>query len=685
MGDTIHIGDGSFVLRAELTHEPDSVSGIYELGPRVMVAKAALPSTGLIVPGTLAEYSYRVRLPPGADAHALVTAALAAFPQAGWRIREFSDAAPNLQILLDRVTVFLTLVGLTALLVGGVGVGNAVESYLAEKTMTIATLKCLGASRHLVFATYLTQILVLAAAGIALGIVLGAAVPFAAVPLLPTALPVEARIGIYPLPLLLAALDGLLVTLAFAAWPLGAACEQRPALLFRSEVAPERTRPPALAALVALGAAVTLALVALATASDRITALWFILGAAAALVLFRLAAQALMRAAILAGRPRRQALRLALANLYRPGAATAGIVASLGLGLAVLVAVALVEGNLATELAEDLPQRAPSFFFIDIEPDQIAAFDALVEKLPGVSEVRQVPSLRGRITALNGVPVERAPVADEARWATSTERGLTYAATLPPGSRLVAGTWWRADYRGPPLVSFAADLARGMGLKVGDTITINVLGRDVTATIANLREIDWTSLNINFAIVLSPGTLDGAPQTFIATARATPDEEAALERAVTDAFPNVSAIGVKDALATLAEIIATISAAVRVTAAVTLAAGALVLAGAIAASRRRRVYEAVVLKVLGATRRQVAAIFLIEYGLLGLASALLATAVGSLAAYYVLTRVMHAPWRFLAGDVAATALGATVFTLAAGFAGTWRALGAKAAPYLRNE
>ena len=685
LGNGIRIGDGRFILRAVLAHEPDSVSGGFELGPRVMIADEAVGSTGLIVPGTLVEHAYRVRLKPGEDADSFAAQARAAFPAAGWRIRNFADAAPNLQQLLDRLTVFLTLVGLTALLVGGVGVGNAIEGYLAEKIETIATLKCLGASQRLIFATYLLQAMALSLVGIGIGLVLGALTPFAVVPFLPATLPIDARAALYPLPLALAAAYGLLATLAFAAWPIGAAGGVRAASLFRNLVEPRRTRPGIVPMAIAGLAGLGLILLALATASDRVIAFWFILGAVGALVVFRMAATGLMRVARLAGRPPQPGLRLALANLYRPGAATASVVASLGLGLAVLVAVTLVYGNLMNELDASIPARAPSFFFIDIQPDQIGRFDSLLAGMTDVSEVRQMASLRGRITALNGIPVEQAFVGPDARWATSSERGLTYAATLPPGSKLIAGDWWAADYHGSPLVSFAADLARGMKLKLGDTITVNVLGRDVTATIANLREIDWSSLNINFAMVFSPGTLDGAPQSFIATARTSPDNEAALERAVTDAFPNVSAIGVRDAIATLSDIVASIATAVRITAAVTLAAGALVLAGAIAAGHRRRVYEAVVLKVLGATRRQIGGSFLIEYGLLGLASALLAAIIGSLAAYFVLTRVMHAPWAFLGGAVAATALLATGFTLLAGFAGTWRALGAKAAPYLRNE
>jgi putative ABC transport system permease protein len=276
-------------------------------------------------------------------------------------------------------------------------------------------------------------------------------------------------------------------------------------------------------------------------------------------------------------------------------------------------------------------------------------------------------------------------VAEGARWAVSSERGLTYAARPPRGARIVEGTWWPADYAGPPLVSLDSEIARGLGLKLGDTITVNVLGREVTAKLASLRAIDWTSLGINYVIVFAPGTLEGAPQTHIATARAAPGSEDALERAVTDRFPNVSAIRVKDALDAIARILEQIAAAVRITAAITLIAGTLVLAGAVAAGHRRRVYDAVVLKVLGATRGDFSRVFIVEYGLLGLVTAAIAALIGSIAAYLLLTRVMRADWVFLPDVVVSTAVLATALTLVIGFAGTWKALGAKAAPLLRNE
>src|SRR5216683_405013 len=654
LGDPVRVGDATFILRAVLTHEPDAATGGFEFGPRVMVATAALAETGLLAPGALVGYGYRLRLPPDTDTSAWIAAVKSAFPDAGWRIREFANAAPNLQRLIGRVTVFMTLVGLTALLVGGVGVGNAVRGYLGGKTATIATLKCLGAPGRLIFTAYLTQILALAAGGIAVGLVLGALTPALAMPLL-SSFPITARLSLYPAPLLLAAVFGLLTTLAFALWPLAAAREVSAASLFRDLVDP----------------------------APRWPRLGYVLATAAAAL--ALAGLGIVLAVRRAGRPRAPRLRLALANLYRPGAPTAGIVASLGLGLTVLVAIALIERNIDSTIDERLPEQAPSFFFIDIQPDQVAEFDKLVAATPGVTQFARVASLRGRITQLNGVPVEQAVVAPEAQWTIQSERGLTYAATPPRGSRIVAGDWWPADYHGPPLVSMDAEIARGMALKLGDTITVNVLGRDVTATIANLREIDWTSLGINFVLVFSPGMLEAAPQTHIATARTPPGEEAALERAVTDRFPNVSAIAVKDALAALSEIVSAIGTALRATAAITLAAGTLVLAGAVAAGQRRRVYEAVVLKVLGATRSDVTRAFLIEYGILGLTTAAIAATLGTFAAYLVLTRVMHQDWTFMPGALVSTALIATALTLGIGYAGTWKALGAKAAPFLRNE
>ncbi|MGH6959929.1 MAG: ABC transporter permease, partial [Dongiaceae bacterium] len=334
---------------------------------------------------------------------------------------------------------------------------------------------------------------------------------------------------------------------------------------------------------------------------------------------------------------------------------------------------------------DTMPATAPSFYYIDIQADEVADFDKLVSAFPGVSELRRVPMLRGRITAMNGVPADKLKYKGDEGWILQGDRGITWSTSVPEGSRIVDGQWWPADYRGPPLISLDHEVFDAFGLKFGDTITVNVLGREITGAVANTREFNWSSLTINFVMVFSPGILEGAPQTHIATARIAGDREIALQRTVADRFANISAIRVKDALEAVSRILAAVGDAVRVTASVTLLAGILVLGGAIVAGHHRRVYDAVVLKVLGATRADIARAYLIEYGLLGLVTGLLAAALGTLAGYLFQTQVLEGAWVFLPLTVLGTALIGTLITLALGLAGTLWALSQPAAPLLRNE
>ena len=687
-GDKFRIGDAVFRLTALIEVLPDVALGGLSLGPRVIIARQALAATGLLRPGALVAYEYRIRLPPGSnasgDAAAFIERTRAALPQAGWQLRGSADPSPSIERLLDRLGFFLNLAGITALLVGGIGIGNAVAGYVAGKTEAIATLKCLGAATGLVFAAYLLQILALALIGIAIGLLLGAAAPLLAGTLLAGLLPASLPFRGYWGPLGFAALCGLLASLIFTLWPLAAIGRIAPGALWRDVVsrAPRSVAPPAAVA-AALAALALAALIVLSAPQPRF-ALWYLGGALAAFAVFRLAAWAITAAARHAPRPRHPLLRLALANLHRPGGIAARVVVSLGIGLSVMIAVALVQGNLAVEIGERLADAAPADFYVDIQPDQLAGFERIVASVAG-ARFEQVPMLRGRITRLNGTPVERAKVASGAEWALRNDRGLTYAALPPKGARLVAGDWWPADYRGPPLISFDSELAQGMGLKIGDTLTVNLLGREITGRIANLRRIEWSRLGINFAIVFAPGTLEAAPQTHLAAVYAPPADAERIAAEITERFPNITAIPVREALAAVAALVEKIGNAIRAIASVTVAAGVLVLGGAIAAGHRRRVYDSVLLKVLGATPGFVAGMFLAEHLLLGLVTAAIAAGIGTLAAWALVTGPMHAGWTFLPGPLLLTASGAVGLTVALGLAGTWRALGAKPAPYLRGE
>jgi len=691
IGDHLRVGTADLVVRASLVEEPDVLSSGFRFGPRLLVSRAALDATGLIQPGSLVRWSHRVALPPGqaslADAHALAEAAQAAFPDAGWQVRTRDHASDRLASNVERFTQFLAIVGLTALAVGGVGVANAVNFYVARKRPVIATLKCLGATGGRVFTIHLLQVLALAAVGIALGLVVAAAIPFATSALFAAILPLPLHPALYPSALGLAALYGVLVALVFALWPLGRAHDVPVSALYRDHLDPDTRRPRLRYALAAFAVVAGLIALAIFTAYDRKIALVFLGAIAASFVLLRLVALGIMALAARLPRPRGVELRLALANMHRPGALTPSVVLSLGLGLALLVTLTLIDSSVRRQLTSALPANAPSFFFVDIPRAEGNAFAAFLKAQAPGAQIERVPMLRGRITELHGVPAEKIDPG-EAAWVLRGDRGITQSATIPEGSRVVAGTWWAPDHTGDNLVSFEADLARELGLKVGDTIRVNVLGRDVEARVAALRKVDWESLGINFVMVFSPNTFAGAPYQYIATLKypdeATPQQELGLLRTVAQAFPDVVVVRVKDALATIQDLLGNLALGIRAASGITLLASILVLAGALAAGHRHRLYDAVMLKTLGATRQRVMSAFALEYFLIGAATALFGLAAGTIAAWVVAEQVMDIGFAWDSAAALGAALGALVLTVGLGLAGTWRLLGARPAAVLRE-
>jgi len=683
-GDSVRLGEARFPLRAALTAEPDHAGGAALLGPRVLIGATSLGATRLVQPGSLVTHEWRVVLPPGADPKATIAAMRIAFPDTGWRLRDPSQAASGLEQAVQQTSLFLTLVGLSALLVGGIGVATGVRAWLEGRARTIATLRCLGAPARLVFLMFFTQILLLCVAGILAGVLAGAGLVLGGLGLFGDYLPLPAVAAIYPAPLLLAGLYGVLTAGVFALWPLGRAAQIPGAALFRDALLPQSGASKSLAGANA-GLALLLAGMVIFTSADPAFAAGFCAAALITLGVFRAGAWALMAGSALLPALRPAWLQLGVTNLHRPAAPTPLLVVSLGLGLATLSAVNLIQGNIGAQFAGDVPKAAPSFFFLDIQNDQLARFEKIVAASPGTTDLHSVPSLRARIVALNGVPAERAHVAPGSQWALRGDRGLTYAARVPSGSRVVAGRWWPADYAGPPLVSLDAGLAKGWGVSIGDTLRANVLGRDIDFRVANLRDIDWRALTINFTLVASPGLLEHAPQMHIATLRTPSAQEAPLLRAVTDALPNVTGIRVADVLQAVADLVGKLAAALAAAGSVTLASGALVLAGAVAAGQRRRIGESVVLKTLGATTGQIRAAWLVEFGAIGMSAGIIAACVGTLASWSVMRWVMHAPWHFLPERLALTVTGCVVVMLGFGYAGTASALRVRPASLLRNQ
>ena len=681
-GDSFRLGTQDFVLSAILVRYPDNASGGFGLGPRTLLLTRDLANSGLITEGTLFSTLYRLDLPAEADLGAIAEQAEARFRDSGLRWRDARRGAGGTEEFVDRLGSFLVLVGLSGLAVGGVGVSAAVRAYLSGKTATIATLKTLGASRATIFATYALQIGALALLGIALGLALGAAIPLALAPVIEARLPIPAAFALYPGPLAEAALYGLLAAALFTLWPVARTEDIRAATLFRDALAAGRLLPaPRYLVATALLLALLVGAAIVFSGSWRLTLLTAG-GIAGALLLLTLAAALarLLARRLTPATRGRPALRLALGAIGARGGETTSVVLSLGLGLAVLAAVGQIDGNLRRIIQSDLPAVAPSYFVVDIQPDQIEGFLARLAANPAVSRVDSAPMLRGIITRFNREPAE---VFAKGHWVVRGDRGVTYSAALPAGTRLTAGSWWPEDYTGPPLVSFAAEEAAEIGLDLGDSLTVNILGRDIEATIASFREVNFENAGISFVMSMNPAALAGAPHSHIATIYATEDAEAAILRDLADAYPNITAIRVRDAVDTAAGVIEGIAAATRTGAGATLLTGFLVLIGAAAAGTRARTYEAAILKTLGATRARILWSFGLRAALLGLAAGAVALAAGLAGGWAVQRFIMDSDFTVIWGNALAIVAGGIAATLAAGLAFALPPLAARPARILR--
>ncbi|PAL22636.1 ABC transporter permease [Sphingopyxis sp. GW247-27LB] len=683
VGNSVKFGEKAFVVGGIIADEPDRLGEGFTLGPVAIIGLSDLPATRLIQPGSLYESKYRLRLPGSADPEAVGKRLTAAFPDAGWDVTDRSNGAPGTRRFIERMGQFLSLVGLAALVIAGIGVGNGVASYLAGKRPGLATLKILGADSGAVMRIYALQILAVAAAAIIAGLAVGALAPTIITAIAGDVLPVKPGLALYPLPLGVSAAYGLLIAVAFALPPLAAARQVPAAGLFRATV--DGLARPERRTVLAVGAALA-AIVALAvgTAREPLFALGFVGAAAGLLVLLVGLGWLVRRVASRLPRPERPLLRLALANLHRPGAATGALVVALGLGLTLFVTLAAIQTSITAEIARTVPQRAPSFFVLDVPRDGAARFRALVAAADPKAEVNLIPALRGSITEYAGQRVDALAQLPEGAWVLRGDRGLTYSAALPQGSALVGGAWWPADYKGPPLVSVEQEVAKSLGLKLGDTLTVNVLGVEVQAKVASFRTVEWDNFGLNYVLVFSPGSFDAAPHNMVATVAVPPAAETGLARSIPRAFPSASLIAVRDVVTQVTGLLTQMSQAIAAAASIAILAGIAVLIGAIAASRERRVYDSVILKLLGATRGQILGAQGVEYGVLAVVLAVLALGLGLASAWYVVTQLFD--FRFAPDPliVGLTLLGGAGLSFLIGIAGSWPLLSARPARALRS-
>lgn len=651
VGDTFRLGTATMRAAGVIANEPDRLSEGFQLGPTVLVARDIPANAGLLQPGSLFQSKYRVAFETaGTEPESVEEALTQGFPNAGFDFRTRDRASPGADRFVTRMSDFLTLVGLAALVIAGIGIAGGVSSYLDQRRASIATLKVLGASSRDIVRIYALQIAVAALVGSALGLATGVLVT----PLLGMALqgllPVEGGFVIEPAPLLLAGSYGVLVAFAFASAPLLRARSFPAMALMRSRIMPlSRDRRALMATAAGL---VAICALALFTSSQTLLTAGFLVGAALALAALAALGLGLQYAARKLPRPRNPLMRSALANIHRPGAPTSALVTALGFGLAAFVLLAAIQSAIDGNIQSRVPQEAPDYIVIDLPPEGEEQFRALITDPFPEATVRTVPTMRGAILAF-GPEGDMQRTADleeipEGAWALRGERGITYSDTVPVGNEVVEGEWWDAGYSGEPLVSIDTEFATAAGLGVGDMLTIGVLGQERNVRIAALREINWENMGFNFILVFSPNAIADVPHKLSATIELPQEADtparAGLLRAMVQSFPSSSVVEVGEVLVQARTILEQVGLATLAAAAVAVLAGLAVLMGAIAAARAARTYDTVVLRVMGASRRQILGLQLAEYGLIAGALALVALGLGSGLGWVIITQLFEFDW-----------------------------------------
>lgn len=684
LGDEVRFGTASYRIAGIIGTEPDRVSEGFTLGPVALTSVDGVRRSGLLQPGSLYTTRYRVRIADAAgDLSGRAEALARLYKDSGVEVRSRDRAAPSANRFIERMGQFLALIGLTALVVAGIGVANGVSSYLGAKRGPIATLKVLGASSADIMRIYLLQVASVTGAAVIAGLVIGAVLPPLLVMLIGDALPVQPGFAVHVLPLASAAIYGLLIALVFTLPPLARARTEPAAAIFRSGVEGVKRIDRRTLALVGLAGAGIIAL-AVGTAREPIFSA-AVLAAVAAMLLLLLGIGAAVRwGARRIPRPRRPLLRLAVANLYRPGAQTPALVIALGLALTLFVTLAAIQTSLSAEIERTVPREAPDQFVLDIPVAGQMRFREIVAEQAPRAEINIVPALRGTIVAFGGQRVADLAELPEGAWFLRGERGVTYATTLPQGSTLLAGQWWPQDYAGPPLVSLDQEAADIMGVGVGDVLTVSVLGREIEARIASLRRVDWETMGFNYIMVFTPSTFANAPHTVAATISDPGEVRPTLARALLTAFPSISIIPVGEVVAQVSGLLDQMASAILAAASVTILAGIAVLVGAIAASRAARGYDSVIMKTLGATRWQVLGAQALEYALLAALLSALALGLGGLAGWFVITQLFDFTWAPDWIIVGSTLLGGAALTLGIGLIGSIPLMNLRPAQALRS-
>lgn len=687
VGDRLKLNDTTLEIRAELISEPDIASERgFPIGPRVLISQDAFAASGLLVEGSLMRWKTRIAVQDESTRGQELAPLLAKFKDLAhdqdWSVQSFENAAPRVSGVIKRMTVFLSLVSLAALIVGGIGMSDAVRAFLDGRLRTLSILKFIGATHETVVLSCLLQIIFMAVISIVLGLIFGILGQNAAAILLGNALTFKLGTSIQAEPLLLAAAMGGLVTAIFALWPLGRLRHARAADVFQAAISPLSGLPSWRVLLCVCICTLSLVALIIFSAQDRYFAALFSLGAICLLFVYWLAATAALKLMGLLPPFGSAVNRLGIGNLRRHRNAAVMVIQSLGLGLTVLTGIILVERNISDQITSGIPTGAPSFFFLNVQAHEEQVLQDLIDETPNANLTASAKTLSGRLIRVNGADAKTTLKSND-EWLVRGDRMVSFSATQPSSTEMVEGEWWPENYEGPPLVSVSNDIIEGFGVGIGDTVTLRVLGREITAKIANVRNVEWgRQMKLDFVFVYSPNTFYGAPYQILATAHTALEVESTLLRKVARDLPSVTMIRLRETLEAVNALVGKVSLAVKSIASLVIFSSIVVLGGAIAASHRQRLYETVLFKTLGLTRRQLVKAYLIEYGIIAFLAASVALFAGGLVSWWIVENILGSNWQFFFSTAFGTVFISTCVVVGFGFLEAWRTLGRPVRPEL---
>ena len=671
VGDTLALGEGRFVVSGTVTSAPGNVGLRAAFGPRVFIPAAYLEETRLLGFGARAEYEAYLRLPSSISAQVFADRHGSQLRSERVRVRTVADDRERLNETLSRLTGYLGLVALVALLLGGIGVASAVVVFIRQRMDTIAVLRCLGASGRRVLAVYAVEAAGMALAGGLVGAAAGVGFQQALPGLLADLLPVDVDTAVSWSAIAVGVGMGLWVALIFALFPLLEVRRVPPLAALRRDVEPDaRARDPWWWVVLIALAATTVGLAAIQVGSLRQGAV-FSAGAAVAVLVLWAAAWALVRGTrrwLPRGWP--YTWRQGLSNLHRPANQTVTVVLAIGFGAFLLGTLILVQLNLLQQLRVRGGPLRPNLVLFDIQPDQLSAVRRELRDA-GLPAAVAAPIVPMRIASVKGRPV-RAMLGDTATtgaWALRREFRSTYRDTVVASERLVSGRWWEPGARAGdrPGISMETELAQELNVGVGDEIVWDVQGIQVPTRVTSLREVDWARFEPNFFVVFQPGSLEDAPQTLVTLTRVeSPAARGTLQRRLAEELPNVTTLDLSVVQEALERLVDRVVLAIRFMAAFTLATGTLVLIGALATSRFQRIREGALLRTLGATRAQLFRIVVAEYVALGTMAATVAALLSAAAAWALARWVFEGGFSPQPLPLAALVLGVVGLTVLVG-------------------